>query len=735
MTVSYTAQVATSSFSCFLKLLARWRGSIYKLLWRDFAVYVAIYFILSFIYRFALNEYQRRIFEMLSHYCASNNALIPVAFILGFYVTLIMTRYWSCLGHIPWPDHMAMFVTANVQGLDERTRMIRRTMMRYLCLAYAMTMSAISPAVKKRFPSYNHLVDAGFLTKNEQRSLEEINTPHNLFFIPLAWTTRLVFTARKERKIDDEFAVKTLIDEINQFRMHLASLFVYDWITVPLVYTQVVTIAVYMFFLSTLMGRQFLKDDPEVTDLYFPFFTFLEYFFYMGWLKVAECLVNPFGEDEEDFDVNFLIDRNLQVSYIIVDEVYNKPPDLVRDQYWDETHFDLPYTIAAEPFRKQCFTGSAVDISLSVKDAEYTMSAPREDMGTIMEAGSQEELDDSDPDVGSAPLQSFIQSSVTRGGSVLKRIFSRQESKTSHHPHRESVVSQRRSRGSSAANSPEPPHQQDDLQFNLDEENPEVDADDSQLIEKCRRESNAIAIPLQKMRSAQSKGESSAGSSPSKSPPQSEKKVSIASQLSAAGPTLYGSSDPTTAGVSDDGAASASVAESPFAWMEGIELHQTTPETFVPAWTKGKEKSPAAANYTRDAVAVVSPPTEAVNTGDAVAVMSPPTKAANARDAVAVMSTPTEAASTGDAVAVDVSPRTGPRLWTERRTSDTGKTIVDVTTYSGGAVPETPNSPDTASPIWVLASSRINLAIQREEQESLHEEEKIGLLKDDQPKT
>lgn len=29
--------------------------------------------------------------------------------------------------------------------------------------------------------------------------------------------------------------------------------------------------------------------------------------------QVAECLVNPFGEDEEDFDVNFLIDRNLQV--------------------------------------------------------------------------------------------------------------------------------------------------------------------------------------------------------------------------------------------------------------------------------------------------------------------------------------------------------------------------------------------------------------------------------------
>ena len=39
----------------------------------------------------------------------------------------------------------------------------------------------------------------------------------------------------------------------------------------------------------------------------------------MGWIKVAETLLNPFGDDDEDFQINYLIDRNFHVSCMIVD--------------------------------------------------------------------------------------------------------------------------------------------------------------------------------------------------------------------------------------------------------------------------------------------------------------------------------------------------------------------------------------------------------------------------------
>lgn len=54
---------------------------------------------------------------------------------------------------------------------------------------------------------------------------------------------------------------------------------------------QVVTVAVYSFFLACLIGRQFLNPAKAYPghelDLVVPVFTCLQFFFYAGWLKVS----------------------------------------------------------------------------------------------------------------------------------------------------------------------------------------------------------------------------------------------------------------------------------------------------------------------------------------------------------------------------------------------------------------------------------------------------------------
>ncbi|XP_064293371.1 bestrophin-2 [Phalacrocorax carbo] len=385
MTVTYTSRVATARFGGFSQLLLLWRGSIYKLLYRELLLFLAAYLGLSLAYRFLLSEAQKRLFEKLVLYCDKSANLIPISFVLGFYVALVLERWWGQFRSVPAPDGLMVAVAGNVHGADARGRILRRTLMRYGSLAALLVLRAVSTAVYKRFPTTDHLVEAGFLTREERQRLEGLRSPYNKFWVPCAWFGALAGQARREGRVRDDCALKLLMEELNRFRGHCSLLFHYDWISVPLVYTQVVTIAVYTFFVTCLIGRQFL--DPaqgyagHELDLGVPVFTLLQFFFYVGWLKVAEQLINPFGEDDDDFETNTLIDRNFQVSMLAVDELYGEVPTLERDRYWDAASPQAPYTAAAAPLRQPAFRGSAFDVALAKEEMQFQ---PLEDIGETL---------------------------------------------------------------------------------------------------------------------------------------------------------------------------------------------------------------------------------------------------------------------------------------------------------------------------------------------------------------
>ena len=58
------------------------------------------------------------------------------------------------------------------------------------------------------------------------------------YFMSLVWAGAVVTRARREGRIKDDFSFQTIIQEINGFRMGCGSLISYDWIPIPLVYTQ-----------------------------------------------------------------------------------------------------------------------------------------------------------------------------------------------------------------------------------------------------------------------------------------------------------------------------------------------------------------------------------------------------------------------------------------------------------------------------------------------------------------
>ncbi|XP_037552045.1 bestrophin-3 [Nematolebias whitei] len=308
MTVTYSSKVANATFLSFHRLLLRWRGSIYKLLYREFLLFSLLYTVLSLVY--------------------------------------------SC-----------------VQGKDEYGRLLRRTLMRYVNLTSLLIFRSVSTAVCKRFPTMDHVVEAGFMTPEERKVFENVRSPHLKYWIPVVWFSNLASKARQEGRIQDSMDLQNILNEMNQFRTWCATLFGYDWVGVPLVYTQVVTLAVYTFFFACLIGRQFLdpaqRHPGHDLDLYVPVFTLLQFFFYCGWLKVAEQLINPFGEDDDDFEANWIIDRNLQVSLLAVDEMHMNLPHMTKDMYWNDSDARPPYTLAAADYCIASFLGSTTDMGLS----------------------------------------------------------------------------------------------------------------------------------------------------------------------------------------------------------------------------------------------------------------------------------------------------------------------------------------------------------------------------------
>ncbi|XP_072153147.1 bestrophin-4 isoform X2 [Bemisia tabaci] len=373
MTVSYQYEVASSTSGGFTKLLFMWRGSLYKLIYRELLLFLAAFGCLSALYRNLFTPDQKRVFEKIVAYCDTFITLIPLSFVLGFYVAYVAGRWWQQYVAIPWPDKVMHSIALFVEGETEHDRVIRRTLMRYLNLTLILVLRSISSAVKRRFPTMDHLVEGGFMTGAELQMFQSVpSVEFNTYWIPCTWFIGVLKESRRTNMINDSQGLKLIMEEFNEFRSKCGLLWSYDWISIPLVYTQVVTIATYSFFLAALIGRQYVDGSKKLqleVDIYIPLFTILQFLFFMGLLKVAEQLINPFGDDEEDFELNWLIDRHTKVSYLGVDILMQQRPPIVKDKYFDAENIVLPYTEASVPYKIKTYRGSVAHMT-KFKDLE-----------------------------------------------------------------------------------------------------------------------------------------------------------------------------------------------------------------------------------------------------------------------------------------------------------------------------------------------------------------------------
>lgn len=64
--------------------------------------------------------------------------------------------------------------------------------------------------------------------------------------------------------------------------------------------------------------------------------------------QVAKYLLRPLGEDDDDLELNYLLDRNIQVAIATVDEIFDQRPELSLDPFLISTQSSgtvrLPHT-------------------------------------------------------------------------------------------------------------------------------------------------------------------------------------------------------------------------------------------------------------------------------------------------------------------------------------------------------------------------------------------------------
>jgi hypothetical protein len=206
----------------------------------------------------------------------------------------------------------------------EENAELRKTAMRYMLLAQALTFMWISPEFLKKYPNLQSLIDSGLLT-NEERDclnscfLEDVNDCS--YWTPYLWFQNFVLAS--EKSFPSEPVLYKLLRDAQSYMGGLGSLFVISDITVPLTYAQGITYMVGSLYIFTIFTRHthetLNRKEPYYVPV--PIFAMLINFITLGLLKSALIMAYPLGtnSNDESFELLDYFERNVKVCQIMLD--------------------------------------------------------------------------------------------------------------------------------------------------------------------------------------------------------------------------------------------------------------------------------------------------------------------------------------------------------------------------------------------------------------------------------
>ncbi|KAF7637439.1 Bestrophin-like protein [Meloidogyne graminicola] len=145
----------------FSSSMLRWRGSIWKAVLKD----LIAYYIILYVQWGLMDEKQKEYFTGWIKWCEIGTQYIPLSFLLGFFVAVVVARWWEQFNWISWPDKLMMTVSTCLPGKENLE--VRKTIARWSSLQSAIAWTGISVRTLKRFPTERHLVESKLMTEEE----------------------------------------------------------------------------------------------------------------------------------------------------------------------------------------------------------------------------------------------------------------------------------------------------------------------------------------------------------------------------------------------------------------------------------------------------------------------------------------------------------------------------------------------------------------------------------------
>nr|CAH0107626.1 unnamed protein product [Daphnia galeata] len=311
----------SSSVGEIFLILFRWKGSIYKTIWKHLLLYCVLFYSLTAVY-LTLDPEGKTAFKALAKYFSKQTSSLNIMIMLGFFTTTAMQRLFTMYTAMPGTARLISFFIMSIkQDLPEGPVIIEQ-FARWAVLSWVLTYRIVCKPLRDSFPDMVSLQRAGLIREKERYLLDRVEpvaantTPRPL--LPIDWMLLLARDCSIENRFPDKGNYVKLLDHVLIFKKSCGNTIKFATKNLPHALIQAAIIFVYVYGLITLMARNFDGVEQntfmEGVVTYVPAMPSLQFFIFLIWLNFGRTAVNPFGSDDDDIDVKQLLKTHVQDS-------------------------------------------------------------------------------------------------------------------------------------------------------------------------------------------------------------------------------------------------------------------------------------------------------------------------------------------------------------------------------------------------------------------------------------